>query len=253
MIYDLQKPTLWKRLSAYLFDLILLAIIAVMFATVTSMVVDFDGKVEVLTKAYDAYAEEYGIELNISSEDFAKLTKEEQQAYTDANNALQKDESVLAIYHLIFNLVLIITASGILLAVLIWEFIIPVLLKNGQTVGKKIFGVAVMRTNGVKVSPVAIFIRAILGKYTFEIMVPVFSLILLFFGNMATFGLIITSAVLIAQIISLSVTKTRSALHDLLADTVTVDLQSQLIFENEDELIKYKEKAHAEKVEKSTY
>ncbi len=254
MIYDLQKPNLWKRLSAYLFDLILIVIISVMFALITSEAVGFDSKFEKYQSLYTEYAEKYDINLEISEEEYEKLTKEEQQVYIDANNEFANDKEVLKTRSIIFNLILIITSIGILFAVLIWEFIIPVFLKNGQTLGKKIFGVAVMRTNGVKVSNVALFIRAILGKYTFEIMVPVFSLILLFFGNMGSFGLIITSAVIIAQAVSLLATpRKRQALHDLLADTVTVDLQSQLIFENEDELIKYKEKAHAEKVDKSPY
>ena len=137
---------------------------------------------------------------------------------------------------------------------LVWEFIVPLFIKNGQTVGKKIFGVAVMRTNGVKITPVQLFVRSILGKYTFEIMLPVFSVILVVFGGAGIFGIIMLAVIFIAQAISLIVTRrTRSALHDLLSDTVTVDLASQLIFDTEAELIKYKEEQHAKMVERSPY
>jgi hypothetical protein len=62
------------------------------------------------------------------------------------------------------------------------------------------------------------------------------------------------AVIFIAQAISLIVTRrTRSALHDLLSDTVTVDLASQLIFNTEAELIKYKEEQHAKMVERSPY
>ena len=153
-----------------------------------------------------------------------------------------------------FGLTIIIVASSILLAVLVWELIVPLYLKNGQTVGKKIFGIAVMRTNGVKISPVQLFVRAILGKYTFEIMLPVFSIILIIFGGAGVFGILMLGAISIAQIIALvSTRRTRSALHDLLADTVTVDLASQLIFDSEEELVKYKEEQHAKMVERSPY
>lgn len=253
MIYDLQKPTVWKRFSAYLFDIILIITLSAGFAAVVSAVVDFDGKVEKLQSLENKYYAEYGIS-DITSEEYEKLSEEEKQLYKDADEAFKKDPDVVKAYSLVYNLILIITAAGIFLAVLIWEFIIPLFLKNGQTLGKKIFGIAVMRTNGVKISILQLFIRAILGKYTFEIMLPVFAVILVVFANMALFGVVVLVALPIIQAVCLLVTRnTRQALHDLLSDTVTVDLASQLIFENEQELIEYKQKAHAEAANKSTY
>ncbi|MBO5211030.1 MAG: RDD family protein [Clostridia bacterium] len=254
MIYDLQKPSLFKRLSAWLFDFIIVAILITGFATIVSFASNFDGQLAKPEGYYTEYAEKYDINLEISSEDFEKLSKEEQQIYADANEIFQKDERVVKTYGLIFSLTVVITAISILLAVLVWEFIVPLFLKNGQTVGKKIFGVAVMRTNGVKITPVQLFIRSILGKYTFEIMLPVFSVILVVFGGAGVFGVLMLGVILLAQIISLIVTRrTRSALHDLLSDTVTIDLASQLIFDTEEELIKYKEEQHAKMVERSPY
>lgn len=254
MIYDLQKPTLFKRLSAWLFDFIILAILITGFATAVSGVIGFDKQLSKLEGYYTEYAEEYNIDLELSQEDINKLSEEEQQIYADANEKFQKDERMLKTCSLIFGLTVVITAISILLAVLVWEFAIPLFLKNGQTLGKKIFGVAVMRTNGVKITPVQLFIRSILGKYTFEIMLPVFSVILVVSGGAGVFGLIMLAVIFIAQVISLLVTRrTRSALHDLLSDTVTVDLASQLIFDTEADLIKYKEEQHAKMVERSPY
>ena len=254
MIYDLQKPSLFKRLSAWLFDFIIVAILITGFATAVSGIIDFDKQLDTLESYYTEYAEKYNIDLEISSEDFDKLSKDEQQIYADANEIFQKDERVIKTRNLIFSLTVVIVAISILLAVLVWEFIVPLFIKNGQTVGKKIFGVAVMRTNGVKITPVQLFVRSILGKYTFEIMLPVFSVILVVFGGAGIFGIIMLDVIFIAQAISLIVTRrTRSALHDLLSDTVTVDLASQLIFNTEAELIKYKEEQHAKMVERSPY
>ena len=253
MIYDLQKPTLWKRLSAYLFDIILIITLSAGFAAVVSAVVGFDNKVERLQSLENKYYNEYGI-ADITVEEYEKLSKEEKQAYATADEAFKKDPEVLKAYSLVYNLILVITAVGIFLAVLVWEFIIPLFLKNGQTLGKKIFGIAVMRTNGVKISILQLFIRAILGKYTFEIMLPVFAVILVVFANMALFGIVVLGALAVAQTLCILLTRnTRQALHDLLSDTVTVDLASQLIFDTEEELIKYKEEQHAKKVERSPY
>lgn len=254
MIYDLQKPTLFKRLSAWLFDSIIIVILITGFAFAISGVIGFDNQLSKLEGYYTEYSEKYDIDLEISQSDFDKLSKEEQQIYADANKLFQADKRVVKAYSLIFGSTVIMTAISILLAVLVWEFAIPLFLKNGQTVGKKVFGVAVMRTNGVKITPVQLFIRSILGKYTFEIMLPVFSVILIVFGGAGVFGLIMLAVILIAQLISLLVTRrTRSALHDLLSDTVTVDLASQLIFDTQEDLIKYKEEQHAKMVERSPY
>lgn len=255
MIYDLQKASMWKRISAWLFDTILLLVLITGFATVVSMVTGYDGQVKKMEGYEKKYAEEYNINRDITYEEYEKLSEEKKQAYADAKEALRNDPECVKTSTIVFNLILIMVGFGIFFAVLIWEFIIPLFLKNGQTFGKKIFGIAVMRTNGVKVSNVQLFIRAILGKYTFEIMLPVFSVILLLFSQAGIFSIGMIALILIVQIAFLIGTRktTRSAIHDLLSDTVTVDLASQLIFDTQEELIKYKEDQHAKMVTRSPY
>ena len=66
-------------------------------------------------------------------------------------------------------------------------------------------------------------------------------------------GVLILGLLLLLQIILLIATRTNSCIHDVLAKTVTVDMASQLIFEIEEELTAYKNKVHAEKVNRQTY
>jgi len=49
--------------------------------------------------------------------------------------------------------------------------------------------------------------------------------------------------ILALQLILMIMTDTNSAIHDILSDTVTVDLASQMIFSSEQELLAYKKKA----------
>ena len=67
---------------------------------------------------------------------------------------------------------------------------VTVTLKNGQTIGKKIFGLAVMQTDSVRVKPIAMLIRTLLGKYTIETMAPLLIIFLILFGSLGTVGLI---------------------------------------------------------------
>ena len=47
--------------------------------------------------------------------------------------------------------------------------------------------------------------------------------------------------------------KTNSPIHDMIANTVTVDMASQMIFDSRDEKIEYIKRIHAEAAENQAY
>ena len=167
--------------------------------------------------------------------------------------ALTSDDEVAYTYLMLMSLSLLIISVSILVAYMITEFIIPLKLRNGQTLGKKIFGLAVMRCDSVKITHIMLFIRTVLGKYTIETMVPVLIIIMIYFGQIGLVGTIIIGLLLILQIVMMISTSTNSAIHDLLANTVTVDLASQMIFDTESDLIAYKNRIHAESAARAEY
>lgn len=252
-MYDLQRANFWKRISAYLLDAILLLMLAVGIFGLLSWVFGYQSYADEIQAGYDKYAAEYGIDADISAEDYDALPEEEKQKYIDASEAMQKDERLNYAYMMFMNLTLLITTFSILLSYLLLEFVVPLLFKNGQTIGKKVFALGVMHTNSVRVSPVALFVRSILGKYTIETMVPVLLIIRMIFGSGGILGLIIMLILAIMQIVFLATTKGRLAIHDMLSSTVVVDLPSQRIFNSADELIEYKKRLHAERAEKADY
>jgi len=253
MIYDLQKASMWKRISAFLFDVILLGIVAVMFAWSLSAALGYDRQSQALDAAYDRYAEEYGVNFSMSLAEYEAMTEEEAANLQAAYDALSADEEAVYAYGMMIQLTLLITSLCLLLAHLTMEFAIPLALGNGQTLGKKIFGLGVMRTDGVKVGGVVMFIRAILGKYTIETMIPVLILLMLYFGTIGLTGTIVLLLILVLQAGVMIGTKTNSLIHDLLATTVCVDIGSQMIFKSTEDMIAYKEKLHAEKAAKQPY
>ena len=151
------------------------------------------------------------------------------------------------------NLMLVITSSGILLATVLWELIIPLWLGNGQTLGKKIFGLCLIRNDGVKLNNMQLFTRTILGKFTIETMIPVYILLMIFWGTAGIGGTMILFALLIGQLVCVAVSRTNSAIHDLLAGTVVVDMASQMIFRTTEDLIAYQKKAAAERAARQPY
>ena len=125
MIYDLQKAGLWKRIAAWMFDGILTGILAVGFGVLLSMLLGYDGYSQALDDSYARYETEYGIVFDISAEEYAAMSPAETEQYNVAYEALIHDEMAMYAYNMVINLSMVITSIGILLAVLLWEFMIP--------------------------------------------------------------------------------------------------------------------------------
>ncbi len=261
MIYDLQKASMWKRASAALFDFIILVMVVVGLATLLSTIFGYDKYNNAMSAAYEKYTEiyetQYGVDFGITEEEYNAYTEEEkalwQKAYEEANEALSKDVEARYAFDMLFNLSLLIATFSILFAYLILEFAIPMILKNGQTLGKKIFGIGVMRVDGVKVVGPLMFIRTVLGKFTIETMISVIIVVMIFFNEIGIVGPIIMGLILLVQIILMIRTNTNSMIHDVLAKTVVIDVASQMIFESEEALIAYKTKVHAEEANRKAY
>lgn len=248
MIGDLQKASLFKRISAFLFDFILLGILAVGLGFIISSLTGFDNYYNSYYNAFSEYQERYGIEFDISEDDYNAFSEEERSVWDEAYNTFISDSDAMYAYTMVLNLSLIIIIFGILFAYVVLEFVVPLMFGNGRTLGKKIFGLAVMRTDGVKITAPLLFIRTILGKFTIETMIPVFIVIMILFNMVGIEGTIFILIILIIEIITLVATKTNSLIHDTLAKTVVVDYASQVIFESTEELIEYKKKYYADQV-----
>lgn len=247
-MYDLQRAGMWKRISAWLFDFIMIGIVIVGFAWGLSAMLQYDDHYDSLEACYDKYEVEYGIDLDISNEDYNKLSDEKKQKYLDAGEKMQDDVEIRARYDIIVNLVLLITTLSILLGFAVMEFVVPLLFGNGQTLGKKIFSIGLMRSDGVKISTVQLFMRSILGKCTVETLVPVLIFIMIILRVTGIVGIAILAAIALSEIVLLIATKERTPIHDLMAGTVTIDIASQMIFDSPEALLLYKQQRHAEMV-----
>lgn len=250
---DLQKAGLWKRTAAWMFDSILLGILAVAFGVLLSWALGYDGYSQTMDEAYEMYETQYGVVFDISRESYEAMTEGERERYNAAYDALIADENAMHAYSMMLNLTLVILTLAILLATAVIEWLIPLKLGSGRTLGKKIFGLALMRTDSVQMNNMQLFTRAILGKYTVETMIPVLILLMLFWGTMGVMGTAILAVLLFTQIGCVLFTRTNSAIHDLMAGTVVVDYASQTIFRTTEDLIAYQKRVAAERAARSPY
>ena len=253
MIYDLQKASLLKRFSAFLLDLILMVILITGFAWMISSVTGFSEHADNLDSLITSYEEKFDLDFGITNEDYEKMTESEKEYFNSSYQEVIQDEQYRYLSNIIFYTLITIVSISFLLSHIVLEFIVPLLFKNGQTVGKKIFSIAVMRVDGIKVTPVIMFVRSILGKYTIETMIPTIIILMMRFGvgSYVTLGVVILIGLF--QLILLIATKTNSLIHDALSSTVVVDLQSQMIFDSVEAKNEYRMRIHNEEVKNSKY
>ena len=231
----IKKASSMMRIAAGIIDLLLLAVVIWGVSSGIAALSDAQGKLDAVIDIYDEYGKKYDIDFDITEEEVSSMTEEEYDAYyaryEAAIEALNADEAANALLWDFGITVLLVLLISILCAHLLLELLIPLLLKNGQTIGKKLFGIALMRKDGIKVSTLSMFVRSILGKCILEVFVPSLVLSLMLFGasSLLVYPVLILAGV---QVCLLAMHPNRSLIHDLLAGTVAVNYATQYIIDS---------------------
>lgn len=247
---ELQKASLSKRLAAGLLDAMLICVVATGAIALLMWMLGFDAQTQKLADHHSRYMAVYQVDQDAAP---GSLEGEAKENYEKAMEAFYADEEAARQLSLVISQTMLIITLSLLLAMAVVEFIVPLLLKNGQTLGKKVFGLALMRVDGVQVTPVQMFVRSVLGKYAMETMVTVFVLILIAFGALGIVGYMVIFGILLLQAICMIVSRTNSMVHDLMAATVVVDFASQRIFRSSEELMEYQKEIAAEQAARQDY
>ena len=282
-MFELRKIGFVKRASALLLDAILLTVLTTGFMFIISLICNYSHEEKLANSYYEQWDDfrvkyiedvgrfygfvykEDGRSYTVETYEGEKatiddiLTKLEDSEGLDAETAeayevyltLTPAAKVNAQYKYVYTLLFMMVSLGLLLAYIVLEFVIPLILKNGQTVGKKVFGIALVRSDCVKISVLSLFARSLLGKFAIETMFPVLLAFMFLFGGMGLLSVILFAAITILNVALFFATKNRTPIHDMLAGTVAVDMKLQMIFESEEELIQKKSLQAKEEAEKS--
>lgn len=280
-MFELRKIGIVKRASALLLDLILLAVLATGFMFLISLMCNYNAEFQRATQyhaAYEDFRKEYAADIAahygftyeesedgksyIIKKDGAEASiddiiaplresKGEDKEIKDAYDACISLPPANAQYRYVYSLLFMMISIGILLSYIILEFILPIIFKNGQTVGKKIFGICLVRPNCVRITTLSLFARTLLGKYTIETMFPVLLVFMFFLGGLGVLAIVLFAALELLNIILFFALKNRTPIHDLLAGTVAADMKLQMIFESEEELAEKKALKQKEFIEQS--
>ena len=250
---EIQKASIAKRISAGLLDVIAVSIIATLCAWLISLAADYDGWNKKLEDSYSRYESQYGVTFRITEEEYNNKSSSDKENYDNAYKALVEDSEAMKAYSMVTNLMILTVSLGLFIAGLIWEFIVPLFLKDGRTVGSLIFGIAVMRSNGVRISHISLFIRAILGTYAIETMISVYIIMMIFMNTIGIVGPLVICGILLMQLILIIFTKNNQLIHCILSDTVVVDYGSQRIFDSQEDLLEHKKREARDRAERNPY
>lgn len=254
---DIQKAGLWQRIAAGILDLILLVVIATGFCWGLSSALNYDQYFVQSENIWKKYTQQYNLPEEITQEVLDAMSETEYNDYVArveaANAAIAEDDEAIHVFNMVLNLSLIVVSGGLLLSMLLLQFVVPLLFGNGQTVGKKVFSLCLVRNDGVKLNTLQLFTRVILGKYAVGVMIPVYSAIIIMLGTPNGILLLVAVAIVLAQVICFLITKNHCLLHDLMAGTVVADYGSQRIFKSTEDLIAYQKKIAAERASRQEY
>ena len=232
MFFDLQKAPMLKRISALILDLIVLSIVVTGFSLFFSYLVKYDADAEALEEKTSYYQTLYNVS---ASEEYAVKVESDPEIkaqYEEYLKAVYADEEITRLNNIVMQKLLTILSLGFFFGYLVCEFIVPIVLKDGRTIGKRIFGICLMQSNHTKVRIPSLFARTILGKYAIETMVPVFVIHMIVFFNIGMVGTAVLILLLLLQVVVCALTQGNLVIHDLISATVCVDEKSQMIFED---------------------
>lgn len=251
MAFSIQKADFWKRFSAWLVDTMLVFLLSIAISLPTLEILQFNRFTQELASIQEVYKAEietqYSIELDISNEEYEALSPNDKAEYNEASNAfneiLSSDAKFMELRADRLSIILTTACLALFISILLAHFVLPLILKNGQTLGKKTFGLAVIRTNGVKISSAQLFIRSIIGLFGME------TVALIFLISIVPVGTIAAVLLLALQIGVMIKTPHNASIHDLLADTAVVEFISQLIFESDEDRVAYIARQEREAIE----
>lgn len=203
----------YRRISAFLIDIFLVTFISTIFSSI-SYVNPFIGNYKV---AYDEYREIY------KSESESVLTNPTIKNVVDYSNKMSKQIYKID-YSMLFNNIYYLVFSFL-------YFVLFAYFTNGQTLGKKLFKLKVVRQDGEKVKLSNLMLRTLLsGSSIFmgvNIIVVIQLLLLMIPQNQVYFYAILLSSMIsyVIEIIGLVLlfSKEHRSLDDIIGSTKVID------------------------------
>ena len=230
------KPVLPKtinRFAAFIIDAILLVILLTGCLYIFSMIFQYDAHLATLESEY--IKEGYLI-LNVEKNIYEYLA-ETAPNYNAVLESVKNNQVILQEQQYLATYTTNVPALSIAIVLLILEFIVPLFLKNGQTVGMKVFKIALISNNNIRISSLQLFARCLIGKIAILGVIPMFAIsYILINPTGGLLGTIILIIIAIIQITTIVKSKNHAGIQDIIAQVYPVNFAETVIYRNKEEL-----------------
>ena len=226
-IFEPHRASQVKRAAAYLIDLILFLVVFTGVLYLVSIIIGFQDSLDKLNAMMEQY-----------------------QVCEDENNPVciqnwenfNKDSTAVYYSNKTIELLLIVFSVSVIVTNILYELIIPLCLKNGQTVGLKVFNLGFIDNEGVKVRPIQVFVRFLFGKTIVNILIPFYSFLFytMYGGLPGMIAGLLAFGIPVMNILLFLFGPKKCGFANLIGGVFVVDLEDTYIFENKEELIKMK-------------
>jgi len=235
-IYTPKKPKLVKRIAAWIVDFILFLVLATGFAFFLSFATNYDHYVNVVNDKAIAY--------NVAEKDeeTGKVVyyDENTPGIQDKLQQLYKDQEFVKAYQMRRNCIFIIVLGGETLSLVILEFVLPLVLKHGRTIGMRFFDVGYVTDDGIDPPFKNIFVRFLFGRLLLTAIIPTICVILVLYGYLgasyALISIIFLAIEILLNIYMLCIGPEKRGLHDYIARMKPVDNSCQIYCKTTQEL-----------------
>ena len=230
------KPILPKtinRAAAFILDAILLLVLFTGILYFISLIADFDTHYAILQEEYKKVCY---LVFNPEINDYQAISPTDPNfdyvvELINDNEVLLKELSFVNTFSVNAPLI------GLAISLFILEFIVPLILKNGQTVGMKFFKIALISNNNLAITTTQLFARCIIGKIAVLGIIPMLAILYIFLNaGGGLFGTIILLVVVIIQIVMLIKNKNHEGIADKIANVHPVNFTETVIYKTQKEL-----------------
>ena len=233
-IYTPKKAKRIKRLAAFMIDVICIIIV---FTGVLYLAATISNYANMSAELEQLYID-LGVKIPGEKEGQYVFCEIGNKECEDALKTLYGMDEFYVLFDGVQNFLIYGPIGSLFVSLLIFELIVPLILKNGQTIGMKLFNVGLISKNDIRVKPLQIFVRFLFGKFIINGIVPLLGILYIFVSDGAGItGAMLLLLFLIANLACYGVGKNYTFVPDTLSGVYPIDMQEQIFFDSEAQLM----------------
>lgn len=261
-IYVPKRPPMVKRFAALVIDVILVIVLATGIAFLVSKIYDYDKYYNAVYQTqidYGVYVPSDEGTISYNGQTYIICTEDKSITSEEANNrikAMTSDQTFKDNYFKMNLGPIVITSSALLISLLIYEYIVPIFLKHGRSLGKYLFGIGYVNEDDLDISMKNLTIKFLFGKLVVNVVIPYTGVLLIIYQTgLVIIGCVFVLGIPIINLLMLFLSKDQRLLSDYIGKMKPVDNNCQVYFKTIEELnaAKCKDAVKEEKAKKIIY